>query len=88
MKTKFSNKLAKEIAKKQYNWVIGGILQDSDMDYTLFSDLQGDGIVQNFEEALEELEIFPSCKRIEIISNYYNNMIECAILKIKALYKD
>ena len=81
---KFTQKIAKDIAQDQLNWTIGCLLGTDDPDYNLDTDISE--FEQNFTEDLEEKEVIATPKRIEIINNYYQKLVDKGVKAIERLY--
>ena len=74
---KFNQKIAKQIAQRQFNWTIGCVIGTDDPDYTFDTPIED--LEQNFEEDLEEIGIKSTPKRIESIKKHYERMVNKAI---------
>lgn len=72
MKTRFSKKIAKNVAEKSFGYVLDCILGYSDPDYNLGT--RAEDFEQNFEEDLEEKNITITDQRIKIIYEYYEKL--------------
>ncbi len=72
MKTEFNKKVAKEIAKKSFGYVLDCILDYSDSQYGF--NTSADEFEQNFEEDLEERGIVATERRIKIIRLEYEKL--------------
>ena len=84
MKNKFTKKIAREIAEQQFGWTLNCILGYQDPDFDLETDI--DEFEQNFTEDLEEKGIIVTPKRIEVINNYYQKLVDNAKKVIERLY--
>lgn len=85
MKNKFTNKIAKQIAQNQFNWTIGCVIGTDDPDCNLYEDVNN--FEQNFEENLEEMNINPTPKRLELIKKHYVLLNNKAIEKLTKMIK-
>lgn len=74
MKRQFSNKIAKDIAEKNFGHTLDCVLGYSDSMYTLSDD--SSTFEQNFEEDLEEKGIKITPYRVKICCKYYDEMVD------------
>ena len=86
MKTRFTRKIAKEIAETSFGYVLDCILGYSDTGYDMGTDASE--FEQNFEEDLEEKNIVITDLRIKIISEYYEKMRLDFINKVRKKFYD
>jgi hypothetical protein len=86
MKMKFTKKLAQDIAQYYINYILDCMLKYDDGGYSVTTDV--DDFEQDFEEALEELGITPTPKRVEEIKVRYRKLQDKALKKIESLYKE
>ena len=84
MKNKFTKKIAREIAERQFEWTLDCIIGRQDPDYNFDSPISE--FEQNFTEDLEEKEVIATPKRIEIINNYYQKLVDKGVKAIERLY--
>lgn len=84
-KIRFTQKIAKQLAQKQFNWMIGCLLGTDDPDYSLTTPIEE--IEQNLEEGLKEIGINPTTKRVADISRHYSAMTEKVIRYLEKLSK-
>lgn len=73
-KIKFTQKIAKQLAQKQFNWTIGCLLGTDDPDYNLNNPIEE--IEQEFEEDMEEIGINPTPKRVDAVKRHYQRMVD------------
>lgn len=83
MKEKFTKQIAKQIAFEQFRWTIGGVLGSDDPDFTLYDNL--DKVEYEFTEKLEEKNIVPTPKRVEVILAYYEVYVAKATKALEKL---
>jgi hypothetical protein len=84
MKNKFTRKIAKEIAHNQFDWTLDCITGRQDPDFDL--DTSIDEFEQNFTEDLEEKNIIVTPKRIAIINDYYEKLVEKCNITLERFY--
>ncbi len=84
MKEKFTIRIAKEIAERQFDWTLDCITGRQDPDFNFDSELHE--FEQNFTEDLEEKNIIVTPKRIAIINNYYKKLADKGIKALERLY--
>ncbi len=80
---KFNQKIAKEIAQKQFDQTLDAVIGYTDPDYHLSDDI--DEYEQNFEEDLQEKGINPTPIKIEAITIQYQKMKDKAIKSLERL---
>jgi hypothetical protein len=84
MKAKFTHKIAKEIAKNQFNWTLDCVIGRQDPDYGFETEKWE--FEQNFEEELEQLNLCSCQEHLDIIYNYYKKLVDKVILKLEKMY--
>ena len=84
MANKFTKKVAREIAGRQFGQTLDCIIGRQDPDYNFDSSISK--FEQTFTEDLEERGIIATPKRIEIINNYYQKLVDKGIITIERLY--
>lgn len=81
---RFNQKIAKQIAQKQFDQTLDCILGVTDPDYSLSTDLND--FEQNFEEDLLEIGVNPSNWKIESITKHYGKLVEKAKKALTKMY--
>jgi hypothetical protein len=76
MATKFTKKIAKEIAFNQFQWTVGCVIGTDDPDYGFYDEI--DAFEQEFSEKLEEKKITITPSRIKVINEYYEKYVKKA----------
>lgn len=82
---RFSNKIAREIAEKQFDQTLDCMRGVTDPDYGLDDELYE--FEQNFEEDLQERGVNTTPARVEKIKEIYGKMAEKARAKLDKVYK-
>lgn len=80
---KFTNKIAKEIAFNQFKWTIGCVIGTDDPDFSFNNEIED--FEGEFIEKLQENQIAVTPARIQVINNYYENLVKKAKNTLKKL---
>jgi len=84
MKEKFTRRIAKEIAERQFDWTLDCVIGRQDPDFNFDSELHE--FEQNFTEDLEEKNMIVTPNRIKIINEYYEKLVNKGIKALDRLY--
>lgn len=73
MKNQFNKTIAKQVAHKSFDYMLGGLLGYNDPDIKL--ETKGEDLEQDFTEDLEERDIVVTPKRIKVVADKYDELV-------------
>lgn len=82
--TRFTTKIAKQIAQNNFDQTLDCVLGIQDPDYSL--EMEAEEFEQNFEEHLEEMGFNPTPGKISAIAKQYEALRLKAIKSLEKLY--